>query len=175
MSSQKSALDESSLLQDKTVEEPPKEGLVSVQEAKVAPRERHSKDIIIVIDDSPANLTIICGLLKKLGHSSLSFRDPLQALQHIESLDKDSLGFVRAIFSDFAMPGMDGIALLKELRSNERTKTIPFVMITSNGERDNIRQAGSLKVNHYLLKPITANLINETVAKLFPPTRIESA
>jgi len=155
MSSPKTAPDESMLSRDDTAEE-------------------RSKDIIIVIDDSPANLTIICGLLKKLGYNSLSFRDPLQALQHIESLDKETLSHVRAIFSDFAMPGMDGIALLKELRSTERTRAIPFVMITANGERDNIRQAGSLKINHYLLKPITANVINETVAKLFPLTRIES-
>ncbi len=128
---------------------------------------------IIVVDDSPANLTIICGVLNKLGFGTISYRDGQQALSGLEGLSEERRLKVRAIFSDLMMPNLDGLALLREVRRSEKTAKLPFVMVTSSKERDKIAEAANLKINGYLLKPITATTITDTITHLFPEKNIK--
>lgn len=73
------------------------------------------------------------------------------------------------VLCDWEMPEMSGAELLKWLRENEATRDIPFVMITSRGDRENVMQAVELKVNNYIVKPFTneklANVVGSVMSK----------
>lgn len=73
------------------------------------------------------------------------------------------------VLCDWEMPEMSGAELLKWLRENEATREIPFVMVTSRGDRENVMQAVELKVNNYIVKPFTneklANVVGTVMSK----------
>jgi CheY-like chemotaxis protein len=133
------------------------------------------EDWIVVVDDSPSNLSIICGVLNKLGFGTVSYRDGQLALDGMASLRQDRREKICAIFSDLMMPRMDGIALLREVRKSDKTRLLPFVIVTSSTEKSTITEALSLKISGYLLKPITAKTITDTVLHLFPNRQLPSA
>jgi two-component system chemotaxis response regulator CheY len=75
---------------------------------------------------------------------------------------------VDLIISDWNMPKMTGLELLKEVRSTESLKDIPFLMLTAEAQKENIVEAIKAKVSNYIVKPFTAAGLQEKLAKVLP-------
>lgn len=137
-------------------------------EGPQAPQEETFSEYIAVAEDSAPNMIIISGILKKLGFGVLQFKNGKEAKEHFEKMSDEDSKKLKAVFSDFMMPSLDGLELLKAVRSVEKTKSLPFIMITSVSERQAIRTAGNLGVNGYVLKPVTTDVIIKSLSSIFP-------
>ncbi|MAE72681.1 MAG: response regulator [Bdellovibrionaceae bacterium] len=124
-----------------------------------------SKEVIVVAEDSPPNRKILCHLLEKLGYEVVGCEDGEVALKAIEE-HKDAN--IVAVISDIMMPKMDGIELLKKVRSIESQKDTPFVLVTAVSDREYIVEAKALGVNGYILKPVTFQRVTSKLQELFP-------
>lgn len=82
-----------------------------------------------------------------------------------EILNKDSIDF---IVSDWNMPQMTGIELLRKVRSSEEYADIPFLMVTAEAQQENIIEAVQAKVSNYIVKPFTPDTMREKIDRIFP-------
>ena len=123
---------------------------------------------IVVAEDSAPNRKILVHLLEKMGFSVDSFENGKEAWDFLNSEADD----VCAIISDIMMPQMDGIELLKEVRSSEKHKDIPFVLVTAVSDKDYILEAKKLKVDGYLLKPVSFEKVSGKIKQLFPEIKL---
>lgn len=123
-------------------------------------------ETILVVEDSAPNRTILVHLLKKLGYEVMEAENGEIAWQQLEKFPSDQS--VVAILSDIMMPRMDGIELLKCVRSSSRYKTLPFVLITAVSDKEHIMQAKSLSASGYILKPVTFQRVLTKLQELFP-------
>lgn len=109
-------------------------------------------EIILAVDDAAPMRAIIRGILESGGFSEvLEAKDGVEAL---EILDKVKVDLVVA---DWKMPRLDGYGLLRKLREDERFKTLPFLMVTIEGQKENVLKAVKAGVSGYVLKPIPAD------------------
>ena len=117
---------------------------------------------ILIVDDFSTMRRIIKNLLRDLGFSNTSEADDGQtALPMLQNGDFDFL------VTDWNMPGMSGIELLKAVRADERLKTMPILMVTAEAKRDQIVEAAQAGVNGYVVKPFTAAVLKEKIEKIF--------
>jgi len=111
---------------------------------------------ILVVDDFPTMRRIIRNLLKQLGYSNVvEADDGSTALAKLQQERFD------LIISDWNMPTMNGLELLKNVRENEELRHIPFLMVTADAERDHVMQAVEAGVSSYIVKPFTAAKLKE--------------
>jgi len=111
---------------------------------------------ILLVDDFKTMLMITDNLLKGMGFKNIEHaRDGTQAL---EKLAKTPFNL---ILSDWNMEPMDGLALLKHVRSNPATKHIPMVLITAESRVENIIAAKQAGVNNYIVKPFNGVTLKE--------------
>ena len=82
----------------------------------------------------------------------------------MEVLQREKIDF---IISDWNMPQMPGIELLKNVRANEAWKHLPFLMVTAEGQKENIIEAVKYRVNNYIIKPFTPETLKEKIDKIF--------
>lgn len=122
-------------------------------------------ECIVVAEDSPPNRKILVHLLEKLGYHVESFPDGKKAW---EKLEAGELSNVVAVLSDIMMPNMDGIQLLKNIRSHDKLKALPVVLITAVSDREYIMQAKDHNVNGYILKPVTFQRVTNKLKEIFP-------
>jgi len=122
-------------------------------------------EIVILAEDSPPNRKILTHLLEKMGFRVLPCENGQEAF---ESLTSGKLPRVDLIISDIMMPTMDGLELLRQVRSYQNFKTLPVVLITAVSERDYIQKARALNVNGYILKPVTFGKVLDKMKALFP-------
>ena len=105
---------------------------------------------ILVVDDYKSMIRIVRGLLNQLGFYNVD-----------EALDgPTALALIRSktyglVLSDWNMQPMTGLELLKEVRAEERTKSLPFVMVTAEAKAENVVAARQAGVNNYVIKPFT--------------------
>ncbi|GAB7529747.1 chemotaxis response regulator CheY [Pseudomonas sp. 3A(2025)] len=105
---------------------------------------------------------IIKNLLRDLGFTNTSEADDgLTALPMLQSGGFDFL------VTDWNMPGMSGIDLLRQVRQDERLKNIPVLMVTAEAKREQIIEAAQAGVNGYVVKPFTAQVLQEKIEKIF--------
>ncbi len=105
---------------------------------------------------------IIKNLLRDLGFTNTAEADDGNtALPMLQSGDFDFL------VTDWNMPGMTGIELLKHVREDERLKDLPVLMVTAEAKRDQIVAAAQAGVNGYVVKPFTAAVLKEKIEKIF--------
>ena len=71
------------------------------------------------------------------------------------------------LVTDWNMPGMQGIDLLKAVRADDRLKTLPVLMVTAESKREQIIEAAQAGVNGYIVKPFTAATLDEKLQKIF--------
>lgn len=124
-----------------------------------------NQEYVVVAEDSPPNRTILVLLLKKLGFQVLECNDgdvAWKALQ--EHKDKK----IVAVISDLMMPTMDGLELLRRVRNDDKLAALPFVLVTAVSDKDYIFEAKTLKVDGYLLKPVTFQRVSAKMKELFP-------
>lgn len=118
---------------------------------------------ILVVDDFSTMRRIVKNLLQELGFSNFQeAEDGVQAWATIEA--NNGFDF---IVSDWNMPNMTGIDLLRKVRADDRFKTSPFLLITAEAKRSQILEAAEAGVDGYIVKPFTAATLNEKIAKIF--------
>jgi two-component system, chemotaxis family, chemotaxis protein CheY len=116
---------------------------------------------ILVIDDFSTMRRIIKNILKQLGYTELE-----EAEDGEHALSKLREKPVQFIISDWNMPKMDGLELLKNIRNDSQLKEIPFLMVTAESEKENIMAAIGAGVSNYIVKPFTAEILKEKMDKV---------
>jgi len=117
---------------------------------------------ILVVDDFSTMRRIIKNLLRDLGFTNTAEADDGKtALPMLQSGGFDFL------VTDWNMPGMTGIELLKAVRADEKLKSLPVLMVTAEAKRDQIVEAAQSGVNGYVVKPFTAAALEEKIKKIF--------
>jgi two-component system chemotaxis response regulator CheY len=117
---------------------------------------------ILVVDDFATMRRIVKGVLKQLGFMNIiEAEDGINALKELK---KENVGL---ILSDWNMPNMTGLDLLRAVREDANLKTIPFLMITAEGQKENVVEAVKAGVNNYIVKPFTPETFNEKLKKVF--------
>ncbi|MEW6595787.1 MAG: response regulator [Thermodesulfobacteriota bacterium] len=117
---------------------------------------------ILVVDDSKVMRHIIRNHLTALG-----FTDIREAASGRQALGLLAKGSFDLILSDWVMPGMHGIELLRQVRGNEATRHIPFVMVTAEAQPHLIFEAIQAKVSDYVVKPFTREVLQRSIEKVF--------
>lgn len=122
---------------------------------------------ILVVDDFSTMRRIIKNLLRDLGFNNTQEADDgLTALPKLQAGDFDFL------VTDWNMPGMQGIDLLKAVRADAKLSTLPVLMVTAEAKKEQIVEAAQAGVNGYIVKPFTAATLKEKIDKIFE--RIEA-
>lgn len=117
---------------------------------------------ILVVDDFSTMRRIIKNLLKDLGFSNIQEADDgSTALPMLQQGDFDF------VVTDWNMPGMQGIDLLREIRKDEKLKHMPVLMVTAEAKKEQIVAAAQAGVNGYVVKPFTAATLKEKLDKIF--------
>jgi len=122
----------------------------------------NTKMKVLVVDDFATMRRIITNVLKQLGYENiLEAEDGTKALQILET---EKIDFV---ITDWNMPQMSGLDLLKAIRASEDKKTIPVLMVTAEALQENIIKAAQAGVNNYIIKPFDAKTLAEKIQKIF--------
>ena len=117
---------------------------------------------ILVVDDFSTMRRIIKGLLKDLGFENVTEADDgTTALPLLKSEKFDLL------ITDWNMPGMSGMELLRHVRADEHISKLPVLMLTAEAKRDQIIEAAQAGVSGYVIKPFTAVTLKEKIDKIF--------
>jgi two-component system chemotaxis response regulator CheY len=117
---------------------------------------------IMVVDDMSTMRRIVKNLLKQLGFANVEEAENGQ--EALSKLRADKYGFV---VSDWNMPVMSGIELLRAIRGDESLKAIPVLMVTAEAQKENIIEAVQAGVSNYVVKPFTAEILQEKMSKIF--------
>ena len=115
---------------------------------------------VLIVEDSPTMRQLISFALKRLRGIRI-----VEAGDGVDALKKMSAEQFDLIFTDINMPIMDGLKLVSLIRSNERYRTIPIVVITTEGAQEDRQRALALGADDYITKPIQPNKILD-VAKV---------
>jgi len=116
---------------------------------------------VLVVDDFPTMRRIVKNLLKQLGFENID-----EAEDGAQALGKLKAGGFGLVVSDWNMPVMEGIDLLKQVRADDSLKMIPFLMVTAEAEKDKVITAIKAGVDNYVVKPFTAEVLKEKLEKI---------
>lgn len=117
---------------------------------------------ILIVDDFSTMRRIIKNLLRDLGFQNTAEADDgTTALPILQSGNFDLL------ITDWNMPGMQGIDLLKHVRADQKLASLPVLMVTAEQKREQIVEAAQAGVNGYVVKPFTAQTLKEKLEKIF--------
>ncbi|MBY5921284.1 chemotaxis response regulator CheY [Ferrimonas balearica] len=117
---------------------------------------------ILIVDDFSTMRRIIKNLLRDLGFNNTQEADDgSTALPMLQNGDFDF------VVTDWNMPGMQGIDLLRAIRADDNLKHLPVLMVTAEAKREQIVTAAQAGVNGYIVKPFTAATLKEKLDKIF--------
>ena len=117
---------------------------------------------ILVVDDMSTMRRIVKNILKQLGFNNLEEAENGQ--EALTKLKADTYGFV---VSDWNMPVMMSIDMLRAIRADETLKKIPVLMVTAEAQKENLMEAVQAGVSNYVVKPFTAETMQEKINKIF--------
>lgn len=117
---------------------------------------------ILVVDDFPTMRRIVRSLLKELGFNNVEEAEDGQ-----EALGRLRSGSFEFVLSDWNMPNLDGLEMLKQMRADAALKELPVLMITAEAKKENIIAAAQAGANGYIVKPFTAVTLEEKLNKIF--------
>ena len=117
---------------------------------------------ILVVDDMSTMRRIVKNILKQLGFNNLEEAENGQ--EALTKLKADTYGFV---VSDWNMPVMMGIDMLRAIRADEKLKAIPVLMVTAEAQKENLMEGVKAGVSNYVVKPFTAETMQEKINKIF--------
>ncbi len=123
---------------------------------------------ILIVDDFSTMRRIVKNLLNDLGFTNTAEAEDGNAA--LAALRASKFDFV---VTDWNMPGMTGIELLREIRADGNLSKMPVLMVTAEAKREQIIEAAQAGVNGYIIKPFTAATLQEKLAKIFE--RLEAA
>ena len=117
---------------------------------------------ILIVDDFSTMRRIIRNILKQLEFINVEeAEDGSVAFEKLKEADYDF------VITDWNMPNMTGLDLLKEIRANEKLKDMKILLVTAEAEKENIIQAAQAGVNDYVVKPFTADVLEQKINKIF--------
>ncbi|MFO0752711.1 MAG: chemotaxis response regulator CheY [Thermodesulfovibrionales bacterium] len=117
---------------------------------------------VLVVDDFPTMRRIVKNLLKQLGFENID-----EAEDGAQALGKLKGGSYGLVVSDWNMPNMEGIELLRNVRQEQSPlKDIPFLMVTAEAEKEKVIEAIKAGVDNYIVKPFTADILKEKLEKI---------
>lgn len=114
---------------------------------------------IFVIDDNPLNVRLLTMLLRNEGHQIEEAGDAEQALQRVQHIVPD------LFLIDIALPGMDGLTLLRELKADVRFKTVPMIVLTAFAMKGDEEKAIAAGCDDYVTKPIDTRAFPKQIAE----------
>ena len=116
----------------------------------------------LVVDDFSTMRRIVRNLLKELGFTNVD-----EAEDGVVAMQKLRGGGFDFVISDWNMPNMTGIELLRNVRADPALKNLPLLMITAEAKKENIIEAAQAGANGYIVKPFTAVTLDEKLSKIF--------
>ena len=117
---------------------------------------------ILIVDDFATMRRILRNILKEMGFTNITeVEDGKTALKELKN---DSFDL---ILCDWNMPEMTGLEVLEKVRSDDQLKDLPFIMVTAEAQKQNIVAAVKAGVTNYIIKPLTAETVNDKLNKLF--------
>ena len=117
---------------------------------------------ILIVDDFSTMRRILKNILRQLDLNNVVEAD--DGTTAWEVLNKDHIDF---IISDWNMPQMTGIELLRKVRASEDFGHLPFLMVTAEAQQSNIIEAAQARVSNYIVKPFTAETMKQKIDKIF--------
>ena len=118
---------------------------------------------ILVVDDFATMRRIVKNILRQLGFNNIVEAD--DGTTGMAKLKSEKIDFV---ITDWNMPKMTGLELLKEIRADADMKDLPVLMVTAEALQENIVAAVKAGVSNYVVKPFDAQTLGEKLAKIFP-------
>lgn len=116
----------------------------------------------LIVDDSLTMRRIVANSLKNLGYENfVEAGDGKEALTKLAA--DDGINFV---ITDWNMPGLSGLDLIKAIRSNDKLLSLPVLMVTTRGVKEDIVEALNAKVNNYIVKPFTPQVLKEKITQI---------
>ena len=117
---------------------------------------------ILIVDDFSTMRRIIRNILKQLEFINVEeAEDGSIAFEKLKEANYDLL------ITDWNMPNMTGLDLLKEVRANEKLKDLKVLLVTAEAEKENIIQAAQAGANEYVVKPFTAVILEQKINRIF--------
>lgn len=112
----------------------------------------------LVVDDSPTMRRIVCNALREIGYTDLQEAEDGQ--KALEVLEGEPVDFV---ITDWNMPNMNGLDLTKSIRNHPTYATLPILMITTRGMKEDVIAAMHARVNNYIVKPFTPEVLRDKI------------
>ncbi len=120
------------------------------------------KTKFLVVDDFSTMRRIVRNLLKELGYANVDEAE--DGAMALSKLKNENFDFV---ISDWNMPNMDGLEMLKNIRADTAIGKLPVLMVTAEAKKENIIAAAQAGANGYVVKPFTAATLDEKLSKIF--------
>ena len=117
---------------------------------------------VLVVDDMSTMRRIVKNVLRQIG-----FSDIVEAENGQDALTQLRAGGFGLVVSDWNMPVMQGIELLRAVRADPELKTLPFLMVTAEAQKENLIEAVQAGVSNYVVKPFTAEVLQGKLEKIF--------
>lgn len=117
---------------------------------------------ILAVDDFSTMRRIVRNILRQLGYNNISEAD--DGVAAFEQLKQEKADF---IISDWNMPNMTGLDLLKAVRADADLKDIPVLLVTAEALKENVVEAVKSGVNGYIVKPFTAETLKDKIDSIF--------
>jgi two-component system chemotaxis response regulator CheY len=121
----------------------------------------HSQLKFLVVDDFSTMRRIVKNLLQELGYSNVQEAD--DGATALPMLKAGSFDF---LITDWNMPQLPGLALLKAVRADPKLQKLPVLMVTAEAKREQIVEAAQAGVSGYVIKPFTAQVLGEKLNKI---------
>ena len=119
---------------------------------------------VLVVDDHHTMVRIITNLLGQIGFKN--FDSASHGGEALATLRGDTYGL---IISDWNMEPMSGLALLKEVRADEKLAKLPFIMVTAEAKPENVLAAKQAGVNNYIVKPFNGATLKQKIEAVLGP------
>jgi two-component system chemotaxis response regulator CheY len=116
----------------------------------------------LIVDDSLTMRRIVTNSLKNLGYNN--FCEAEDGRIALEKLAADSS--INFVITDWNMPVLSGLELVKAIRSNSKYADLPILMVTTRGVKEDILQALQARVNNYVVKPFTPQVLSEKIEQI---------
>jgi len=117
---------------------------------------------VLVADDFATMRKIVRNILKQIGFDDIVEAEDGQAA--LQVLKSENIGLV---VTDWNMPNMNGLELLEKIRKDPKTAKLPVLMVTAEGLKENVVAAVKAGVNNYVVKPFTAEVLQEKLEQIF--------
>lgn len=119
-----------------------------------------SKLNVLIVDDLGSVRKVLKKILAELGAKQVE-----EAADGEEALNKISAGTCNLVISDWEMPKINGVDLVKKLRADGKTSKLPFIMITAHGTKESVIAAVQAGVSNFIVKPFSAGVLKSKISE----------